>query len=159
MRGKTNKLIAVVAILAMTAGCARLADSRFNPVNWFGGSQEEATTLIPSDANYRAPTDTSVQIAELVSMKVDRMPGGAIVTAEGIAPIQGFWEPRLVSAQSDAAGAITLDFRIQRPYRQHPAGAVATRTVSAGIYLSDVELQGVNSIIVRGATTQRVARR
>ena len=159
MQGTTKNLIAAVAALTVLSGCAQISESRFNPLNWFGGSSEEATTLAGDISKYQGPPDTSVQIAELVSMKVDRMPGGAIITAEGVAPIQGFWEPKLVVADSEDPGTITLDFRIQRPFRQHPAGAVPTRTVSAGAFLSDAKLRNVNRIIVRGASTQRVSSR
>lgn len=155
----TTRLITVIAMVLVVAGCGRVAESRFNPFNWFGSSQEEQTSLIPSDANYRAPVDSSVQIAELTGMRVDRMPGGAIVTAEGVAPTQGFWDPSLVEAEAEEGGAIVLDFRVERPFRRHPAGGVPTRTVSAGVFLSDIKLRGVNRIIVRGATTQRVSRR
>lgn len=151
-------LIAGIVILSLAAGCGRISESRLNPLNWFGNSRAEATTLIPEDGGFGLP-DTSVQIAALTAMKVDRMPGGAIVTAEGVAPTQGFWEPELVEADAQEAGALIFDFRVQRPYAQQPAGAVATRTISAGVFVSDLQLQGVRRIIVRGADTQRVARR
>ena len=96
MQGTTKNLIAAVAALTVLSGCAQISESRFNPLNWFGGSSEEATTLAGDISKYQGPPDTSVQIAELVSMNVDRMPGGAIITAEGVAPIQGFGSPSLL---------------------------------------------------------------
>ena len=151
-------VLALVASVAVT-GCARIADSRFNPFNWFGNSQSEQTTLIPGDAEPVVLGRAGTPIATVSAMDIDRMPGGAIITAEGITQTQGFWEPKLVEAESDDPRIVILDFEVQRPYRPHPAGAVPTRTVSAAQYLSDVRLRGVNQIIVRGAENQRVSRR
>jgi hypothetical protein len=159
-----KRLFAAMAVLVLVTGCARLADSRFNPVNWFGASEAQpVNTLIPREANFTGAIETSVQIPELTSMNVDRMPGGAILTAEGVTVTQGFWDATLVEVEQGAEGAepgaLVFDFRVERPYRRHPVGAVPTRTVSAGTYLSDVKMRGVTRIIVRGATTQRVVRR
>lgn len=158
-----KRLIAAVAVLALAGGCARVAESRLNPFNWFGASEPApVNSLLPEDARSAVPADTSSQIPDLISMQVDRMPGGAVVTAEGITLTQGFWDAELVEV-TDAVDVprdtLLLDFRVQRPYRPHPAGAVPTRTVSAGIYLSDIDLRGVRQIIVRGANGQRVSRR
>lgn len=156
-----NRLIAALAVLVLVTGCARVSESRFNPFNWFGSS-EAADTLIPDGAEWGDEADTSVEIPDVTAMRVDRMPGGAIVTADGVTLTQGFWDAALVevtdSVDVDDA-TIVLDFRVQRPFRRHPEGAVPTRTVSAGIFLSDGDLRGVSRIVVRGATTQRVARR
>ena len=162
MGGK--RLIAAAAVLVLATGCARVAESRFNPFNWFGASEAQpVNSLIPSDANYTGEIDTSRPIPELTAMRVDRMPGGAIVTAEGVAVTQGFWDATLVELEPGAAGyeegALVFDFRVERPYRRHPAGAVPTRTLSAGAFVSDLKLRGVTRIIVRGENEQRVARR
>lgn len=161
MTGK--RLILGIAVLVLATGCARLSESRLNPFNWFGGSEPvAANSLLPDDADSLVPRDSSVQIPDLLAMTVDRMPGGAIVTAEGVTLTQGFWEPRLVDVtdrvETDGR-TLVLDFRVQRPYSRQPAGAQPTRTVSAGVFLSDAELRGITRIIVRGANTQRVARR
>lgn len=158
-----KRLIAAVAVLAVATGCARVSESRLNPFNWFSASEEaEVSSLLPPEARSAGPQDSSTPVPDVVSMQVDRMPGGAVVTAEGVTLTQGFWESRLVEVPrglDTPSDAIVLDFRVQRPYRPHPVGAVPTRTVSAGIYLSEADLRGISQIIVRGSITQRVARR
>lgn len=156
-----NRLIAALAVLVLISGCARVAESRFNPFNWFGSS-EAADTLIPPGAEWGEETETAVDIPDVTAMSVDRMPGGAIVTAEGVTLTQGFWDAELVEVTDlvdVGRDTVVLDFKVERPYRRHPAGAQPTRTVSAGLFLSDAKLRGVTRIVVRGANTQRVARR
>ena len=113
------KIVAgLVMALLVLSGC----QSRYNPVNWgwFGGSRSEAT-LAPN-RGYPSDVDPRPLVSQVVSMQVDRVPGGAIVTAVGLPPTQGYWAADLVSTYETEAGKIAskdgviqLEFRVVPP--------------------------------------------
>ena len=78
-----------------TTGCARLADSRINPLNWFGSSQSSSVTptgelrpLVPANRTTKV-TDERGAIAQVSALRIERTPDGAIMRATGIASTQG----------------------------------------------------------------------
>ena len=155
----------MAALVAATAlgGCGRLGDSPLNPANWFGGSTAERT--LPADQG--GPTADGRRLVDQVAqLQVDRMPGGAIVTAVGLPPTQGWWEADLVpvTAAVDGdplaeAGAIELEFRIAPPPGPRRQGAPPSREVTAALFISDRRIAGVDRITVRGLRNQRTTRR
>ena len=152
-------LAALVAVLAL-AGC----ESRFNPVNWFGGSTEEAT-LAPR-RGYVETVDRRPLVQQVLSMKVDRVPGGAIVSAIGLPPTQGHWATDLVPETTTIGdkpvadnGVLAFQFRLLPPPGPRRSGTPVSRELSASTFLTDQELLGVRTIVVRGQTNQFSARR
>ncbi|MGR3756970.1 MAG: hypothetical protein ACU0AT_07065 [Tranquillimonas sp.] len=154
----SRRAIAAVLVLGLAAGCARVAESRFNPFNWFGGSTEVAT-LTPPEGYAAAPVDRRPLMDQIAALSVDRTPGGAIVRATGLPPSQGWWDGELVAAGEPEAGILTLQFRAVPPARPSRVSTPRSREVVVGLFLSDRELEGLREIRVNAARNARSARR
>ncbi|QUJ77727.1 hypothetical protein KDD17_07190 [Sulfitobacter albidus] len=167
-------------LIAATAlgGCAVVRDSAVNPANWFGRSApapvaaEDAkpvNPLIPQGGGglfgRRAVTEETYEgrpFEEVVDLKVERVPGGAIIRATGRAARQGIYSVQLTPANEDELpenGVLVYRLEGVRPDFNTPVGTQPTREVTAGRRLSDQQLRGVRSIRVEGTQSARVARR
>lgn len=155
---------ALCIILAAT-GCSRIADSRFNPLNWFGGSQPVANVdaagnlrpLVTSEM-IRREVDGRVMIDTVEAMDVARNASGAIVTATGTAATQGGFNAQLVPVAFEN-GTLTLAFRVEIPQGFQAQGPANTRRITVARALDASELAGVRSIRVQGVRNARVSRR
>ncbi|MFV1496125.1 hypothetical protein VWY34_10955 [Phaeobacter sp. JH20_02] len=166
-------LIGAVAL----SGCG-FRDSRVNPLNWFGGSDEvevqetsgePVNPLIPVKTRvsvFARPdaVDNSVLVQSVSEMRVERTPTGAIVYATGIAARQGAYgvELRLDEADRDVRTRDdTLDFTFRATYPEYrtAVGSDRTRTLRAAFSLSKQELSSVRSIRVVAAQNARESRR
>ncbi len=143
-------------------GCARLADSRINPLNWFGRSASVAATpetrgpLVPSGGV--VVVDNRALIETVTDLRIERKPGGAIVRATGIAATQGYFNAQLVLTGIEG-GVARYDFRVEAPAGYEAVGSVGSRRITAAVTLGSSELAGIRSIEVRGATNaQRSSR-
>lgn len=157
-------LAALAAVMVLT-GCGKVRESRFNPFTWFGQSRSEEPTLAP-DGGYAQFTDRRGLVDQVKQMQVDRMPGGAIVTAIGVPPTQGWWDADLIPDTKGVDdrpvaenGVITLNFRLLPPPGPTPTGTPASRELSATYFLSDQVLAGVRTITVRAQQNSRSSRR
>lgn len=153
------RLIATVLIASLLAGCGTIRDSRVNPFNWFGGSQEEVG-LTPEDIVDRI--DNRPLIDQVTSLRIERVQGGAIVHAVGLPPTQGAWEADLVAENRglpDENGALVLQFKAFPAPGRTRQSTPASREVVAGTFLSDQTLAAVRQITVRGARNARTTRR
>ena len=141
--------LALMCVLAL-AGC----DTRFNPLNWFGGDREQRVSVDPSVVNQAV--DPRPLVTEITQLSVEQTTSGAIVRATGITPSQGFFEADLVPVERSGS-ALVYEFRAASPV---DAGAPGIQNIVAGISLSVGELQGIRSITVIAATNRRsVSRR
>ena len=148
----------------MLTGCARLAESRLNPLNWFGRSAPVVATtadgqiqpLVPP--GQAAAQDTRVVIDQIVDLQIEQTSSGAIVRATGLAATQGFYSAELVLASS-ADGNLVYDFRVMAPEGFEAIGTEASRRITVALELSVAELAGVRSVTVRGAQNARETRR
>ncbi|MCV2880935.1 hypothetical protein [Actibacterium sp. XHP0104] len=150
----------LVALLAATllSSCGKVRESRINPFNWFGKDREEAVEIvIPEDG----VIDSRPMVAEVVSLRIDKMPGGAIITATGLARTQGYWDAELVAEYDEKPvdGVLSYQFRTYPPLARLPEGSPRTRELTAAHFVSDQTLEGVRSIVVKGASNQRSSRR
>lgn len=155
-----NALILIVTVLAL-AGCARLAESRLNPLNWFGPSlaapADPATRpLVPPGQG--GQYDLRVPIAEITEMAIEPSATGAILRATGIATTQGQFNAQLVLTGREG-GVLTYEFRVEMPPLPQPQGAVPTRTITVARALDVADLAGISVIRVTGQTNAREARR
>ena len=148
----------------MLTGCARLADSRLNPLNWFGRSAPVVATTADGQVQPLVPPgqaaaqDTRVVIDQIVDLQIEQTSSGAIVRATGLAATQGFYSAELVLASS-ADGNLVYDFRVMAPEGFEAIGTEASRRITVALELSVAELAGVRSVTVRGAQNAREARR
>ncbi|SIN97301.1 hypothetical protein [Vannielia litorea] len=156
----TKPLLAAMVLVTAISGCSRLAESRINPFNWFGGSRSEARTV--QSVQTVTVRDSRQLVTQVTRMSVERTPGGAIVTAVGLPPSQGYWDAELVPATPDGLprnGVMVYDFRIERPLEFQAQGTPRSREVTVAVHLSTIDLAAINTIVVRGQANQRSAGR
>jgi hypothetical protein len=147
-----------------TTGCARLADSRINPLNWFGSSQSSSVTptgelrpLVPANRTTKV-TDERGPIAQVSALRIESTPDGAIMRATGIASTQGQFNAQLVEV-SNSGGVLTFAFRLEAAPGVTAQNSSFSRQVTVAKALSFGDLAGVRTIRVQGANNQRSASR
>lgn len=137
-----------------------MRDSRLNPLNWFGRSSAGPDTLTPKGGY--AADDNRALVAQVLSMTVEQTPSGAIVTATGLPPTQGWWDAELVAengGRPDENGVLSYRFVVAEPATTQPVSTQPSREVTAAAAISAVKLSGVREIVVLGAGNSRVSRR
>ena len=159
-----HTLTLILCLGLVLTGCARLAESRLNPLNWFGRSAPVVATTADGQVQPLVPPgqaaaqDTRVVIDQIVDLQIEQTSSGAIVRATGLAATQGFYSAELVLA-SCADGNLVYDFRVMAPEGFEAIGTEASRRITVALEMSVAELAGVRSVTVRGAQNARDARR
>jgi hypothetical protein len=148
-----TRALTVLACLLILASCGQ---SRLNPFNWFKRSAPVETTLVAA-----APEDARALVADVLTLDIDALPGGAILRATGRTEMQGYWEAELVLREGDDADPAkpVYDFRAFPPIGRTDVNTPQSREVTVAVYLSDIDLNGVTSITVQGASNARAVRR
>lgn len=141
--------------LAVLAQCSRVTESRFNPLNWFGRSQEAEAVVA------EVPTDPRPLVTEIISLRVEQVPGGAIVRAIGVWPRQGYFNGALVpvGAESAEGGVLNYEMRGVPPLEDTPVGTATSREMIVGRFVSTQTLEGAQQIRVSGANNALIVRR
>lgn len=152
--------VVLIASLSVS-GCARIADSRFNPLNWFGSATNVLNTNASGEIRPLTPDvaqggviDNRVLIASASELRIDRTPDGAIVRATGQVSGQGFYNAELVPITSDGS-VLTLAFRVAPP----AAVQAGSQTVTAAFSLTNAQLAGIRTIQVQAAGNTLSSRR
>lgn len=147
-------VLAALSAALLLAGCGAMRESRLNPFNWFGRSAARETMVTTA-----TPSDPRALVAQVLDMKVEAYPGGAIVRATGLTPTQGWWDAELVARDVDEKGVLVFDFRIFPPVTDTAVNNQQSRQVTAAASLSDIKLDGVREIVVQGESNARSSRR
>ncbi len=147
-------LIPALAVAMILAGCSRVAESRFNPFNWFGRAQSEQISAPVSTEDPRP------RIAQVTALVIEPTPTGAIVRATGLAPTQG-WYGAVLIPETDApvGGEMVYVFRAVPPRDPQPVSTVQSRELTVGRTLSQQDLAALRTVRVIGARNALVARR
>ncbi len=154
-------IAAVLAATLILSGCGGFRDSKLNPVNWFGRSSQGPVGLEP-DGGYAAATgDFRALVGEVTSMEVNRIQGGALLSAAGLPPTQGWWDAELVpeADEKPVDGVLAYRFVVAEPRVTTRVSTPQSREVTAARFLSDQTLQGVSRIVVLGERNSRSSRR
>ena len=163
-RPMLRSVTVVLCVGLMLSGCARLSNSRLNPLNWFGPSAPVANITADGElrplvtAGQANVIDNRVLIDQITDLQIEPTSSGAILRATGLAATQGFYNAELVLAQSDN-GAVTYDFRVAAPAGFEAIGTEASRRVTVALELSNAELAGIRNLTVRGLQNARESRR
>jgi hypothetical protein len=144
----------LVTLCVALAGCGGLRQSKLNPFNWFGKSEARELIVLPEQGEDPRPL-----VADVLSMTVEPMPGGAIVRARGLTPTQGWWKAELVPLPLDDKGVLVYEFRLIPPLEKTDVNTPRSREVDVAIFISDFKLDAVREIVVQGANNARTARR
>ncbi|WP_439560979.1 hypothetical protein [Roseinatronobacter sp.] len=150
-------LASLVLVLVLSA-CGTMRESRLNPRNWFGSQSTE--TLVPA-SGWGTTVDRRALVPVVTEVEVLRTPEGAVVHASGVTATQGWWDVELrpINDERPVDGALIYEFVLASPMSASGTGTEASRTVTAGVKLSNRRLEGVRRIVVRGAQNQREVRR
>jgi hypothetical protein len=153
----------ICATLVLT-GCARLSESRINPLNWFGGSQPLAASDPSAEKRPLVGANERVQIIEqrvpietITSVSLNRTPEGAILTATGMTAAQGYFNAQLVPV-TESFDKLTFSFRAQPSPGQQDVGPVATRQITAARVITNAELRFLREIRVESMSNARTLR-
>lgn len=147
----TMRAVILLGLILTLSACA----SRLNPFNWFGGQREERVEAVEPVII----VDSRELVAQVIDLTVDPMPGGAIVSAMGLPPRQGYWEADLVEVER-AEGRIVFEFRVFEPPEPTREGTQRSREILAGTSLSNQDLAGIRTIVVQAQQNRRsVSRR
>ena len=164
------KSISVLLISSvLLAGCGQ---SRLNPLNWFGRSQEVVgdtqardnspkNPLIPKKSALarKDPIYRGQLVAVIRQIKIEPVPGGAILRATGLADRQGQWDVKLQPLNDGVAEAGKLSFDMLAVPSSDTVGTERSRLLTVATYLTDQDLAGVRQIEVLGAQNAHVSRR
>ena len=144
-------------LTCMALLCLSLAacESRLNPMNWFGGSANEE---LEATAAEPVGTDPQFLVGEVIELSVSSVPSGALVTATGLSPRQGYFGAELVEIER-ADGRILFEFRVMPPLEPTPVGSDAARLIIVAADLSNRDLVDIREIAVQGATNRLTSRR
>ena len=149
------KSLVTAALIAtlVVAGCG----TRLNPLNWFG-SDEETIAGAP-DSFTSDPRDL---VAEVTSLRIERVVGGAIIHATGLPPTQGYWDAELVPVndeEPDENRRLVYEFRVFPPIIDRPPSTTQSREIVVAHYISDRTYQDARGISVVGAGNTRTSSR
>lgn len=155
-------------------GCS----SNYNPVNWFDNDPPEADNFTPiEETNPLIPQDDGnfltsgrdddvgyqgTPIDRVVEVRTERIPGGLIIKAWGMANTQGIFNARLTPANDDEApedGVLLYRFEALNDPFQTAQGAKETREVVVARKRTDQELGNTRIIRIEGANNAVEARR
>ena len=172
-----HPILALLVSSLVLSSCGGWSNSRLNPTNWFGGSQESSidpstvegfNPLIPDEDEedegmFSRPeeVDTSVLIAQISAMRIERTPTGAIIYAEGLATREGAFDADLVAQTDDVPenGVLVYEFRVNYPESATRIGTQATRTIRAAETVSNALLRDARTIRVIAEQNARESRR
>lgn len=145
---------ALLCLCLGLAACGSIRDSKMNPFNWFGRSQEVEKVAMPT-----APQDRRGLVQQVLTLNVEETNGGAIIRATGLPPTQGYWDAELVALPVDETGRLVLEFRIFPPIKQANTGTAPSREVTVALFLTSYKLNEIREIVVQGEANARAARR
>ncbi|SFR47968.1 hypothetical protein [Litoreibacter janthinus] len=151
----TRTILAILAISLTVTACGRIRDSRINPFNWFGRDRAEQS-VVADEALLRDPRPF---VAEVLSLKVEPTPEGAIIRAVGLPGLQGYWNAELLEVDRDDLSTLTYEFRVTPPPYQTRQSTQRSREIFVGKAVSTTRLNKVRTITVIGQTNRRAVRR
>ena len=104
----------LLSTLVLT-GCATVRDSRVNPFNWFGKARSAPIAQSSAQANPLIPQTSSIfsrkrnsnavyngrPVDQITDLTIERVPGGILLRATGLAARQGLYDVQLVPQNKD----------------------------------------------------------
>ena len=170
-----RKSVTLLLVASLAVSACGFRDSRLNPANWFGRGQSvpvetaaNTNPLIPQRAGlfagFRPEPEAydGVPFEQVSGLVIERVPGGAVIRATGLAARQGYYEVRLIPDTEDETpvdGVLGYTLESLRPATRTAVGTPPTREVVAARKVTDQQLAGVRAIRVAGQFNAQIARR
>ena len=161
----------IVVCLAVAAMVLSACNTRLNPRNWFGSSEEVSTEaaasknpLIPDDSSFVSRPEEiypGAPVRTVTELKVERVADGAIIRASGVAYVQGAFNVKLMPLNNGepVSGVLTYELLAIQPSAGPRGGPDQSRLVTVAHSLTDQQLAGVRTIKVVAKENARQARR
>lgn len=161
----------IVVCLAVAAMVLSACNTRLNPRNWFGSSEEvsaEAAAtknpLIPEESALSSRPEEvypGAPVRTVTELKVERVANGAIIRATGVAYVQGAFNVKLqpLNNGEPVSGVLTYELLAVQPAAGPRGGSDQTRTVTVAHSLTNQQLEGVRTIKVVANENARQSRR
>lgn len=149
-----TRIIAALTLVSFLSACGGVRDSRLNPFNWFGRDKEEI--VLAAEV-----IDPRGLVFQIVSLKVDRLPDGAIIHVVGLPETQGYFAAELVPLNGEFPdkGTLVYEFRLVSPPTQTPVGNTRSREILAAHFVSTQTLGGVRRIQIIAQSNRRTVNR
>lgn len=148
-------VLAGLAAVMVVTGCATVRESRLNPFNWFGRSQEQRAV-----AQAAAQVDGGrVQVDQVIALTVEPATGGAIVRAVGVPETQGWYKAELIREETEKEGEAVFRFVVKKPEGAVLTGTPMSREITAATFLTNFQLESIRTVTVTGAKNARSTRR
>lgn len=153
-----TKSITFIASTLALVGCGGGDSSSAGPFAWL--TQEEPVEML-SDVEFAVARDERPLVTSVEALVIEPLPGGVIVRATGLPPMQGWYDAQLVREVNASAGpgTVVYSFRARPPETPTRVSTEQSRELVAGAYLSDIELAGISSIRVLAASNARTVGR
>ncbi len=151
--GSFRQIVIAGTVLAL-AGCGSSGVS-LNPATWFAA--DDSVEMVDTAA-FETQVDPRPMVPIVTALTIDRLPGGVIVRATALPAEQGWFDSQLVAEASSDASVRLYSFRGNPPEDATRVSTQQSRELTAATYLSDIELQGIRTIQVVGATNSRAVR-
>ena len=149
------RALAMVLTLGLAVtGCSSVSQSKYNPFNWFKPGEPTGPAVL-----YVPAADKRLLVAQVLTLKVEQTPDGAIIRATGLPPTQGWWKAALVKVDQDDATKLIYEFRLFPPITLVPAGSPASREITVASAVSNQQLDGIKTVTVQGDTNALSSRR
>ena len=150
-------ILALVIVAVVLVGCGNMRQSRLNPRNWFGTSQEERPAL----GQVTDMIDNRALVAQITELAIESTSSGALLRAEAVMPTAGWWDAELVPDNNGrpVQGVMTFRFVAAAPREPAPDTGVRSRTLVVAYPLSSALLQVTSEVVVTGSSNSRRIRR
>jgi hypothetical protein len=133
------------------AGCSQgWKENRINPSNWFSAN-DRPESLVPIEEDL--VIDNRPLVPQVTALSLDETPSGVIVRATGVTPTAGYWQGGLVLEQRDGKpdnGQLSFVFRAAPPLQPTEVSNQRAREITAARFISNQQLQGVETIRIVG---------
>ncbi len=129
------------------------------------GHSKPAPDLSPKGGYPKTSSDWRTPVAHITALEVAPTTTGAIVTARGLPPTQGYWGTALIPENDGQPvdGVITYRFVLAKPPVGSPdsqrAGNPPSREVTAGAFINAIRFAQTKQVVVIGADGSRTAHR
>jgi hypothetical protein len=163
MKHPATAVIVLAGALALS-GCNWFRNSSVNPFNWFQSSEptnEEIDAAVALAEREAALMDGRQLIPQVISLDVMPTQYGAVVTAVGLPPTQGWWAADLIPENDGfpVEGVVTFRFVVAPAPPGKRVSTQQSRELSAGAFLPRQRLPEIREIVVLGQEGSRSSRR